>query len=421
MMRVRNLNLFSVGLALILVSGICRAQLPVAQFNCHVSGGGDDITPTDCPGNVPFGVEASYAPVSTAKYPPRFELQASSTGGSSGTMSGPKSEVNGFSKNNVSPGASASFGYSLQLTPFEEFVSALTGLSFEVKSSGQGRCTAIAGGPHDSAPSGYCETTLTLFPPDGNATHYAAYDCAADGIVECPEETWDRNFTYSHSFDLKALDRVHIGGHTEIRLKGASGQEEGSFAWARGMVDPNFWIDPEATVMIDGTQYLVTEVVELTFSEGIEYSGAPPEPFVINAGLNDVWVTPDAAFQGLTITVFPDMNLVFLAWFTFDSELQDGDATATLGAPDHRWITAIGTYNGNRVELEAELTTGGMFNTSEPLAEQDTTYGTIVLEFFNCEAGELTFLFPIANKTGSFPIQRLLGSNVPLCEALNSG
>ena len=41
--------------------------------------------------------------------------------------------------------------------------------------------------------------------------------------------------------------------------------------------------------------------------------------FVINAGVNDAWVTDGAPLQGLFITAFPGLNLVFLAWFTFDS------------------------------------------------------------------------------------------------------
>ena len=140
--------------------------------------------------------------------------------------------------------------------------------------------------------------------------------------------------------------------------------------------------------------------------------------FQINAGLNDAWVNPEAAFQGMFVTVFPLKKLLFAAWFTFESEQPPAEATATIGSPDHRWITALGNYEGNAASLQAELTTGGKFNTSEPLAEQNTDYGIIKLEFANCENGSVEYNFPAAGKSGSFTIQRIINSNVTLCETL---
>jgi probable HAF family extracellular repeat protein len=143
--------------------------------------------------------------------------------------------------------------------------------------------------------------------------------------------------------------------------------------------------------------------------------------FEINAGLNDAWVTADAPFQGMFITVFPDLNLMFVAWFTFDSEQPSNDITAVFGAPDQRWITALGFYDGNHAELKAELTTGGVFNASDPLPTQDTEYGTIDIEFADCKLASVEFDFPSAGEEGSFNIQRVVDSNVALCETLNSG
>ncbi len=139
---------------------------------------------------------------------------------------------------------------------------------------------------------------------------------------------------------------------------------------------------------------------------------------MINAGLNDAWVSPDAPLQGLFITYFPVLNVVFLSWFTFDSQPPPVEAVAAFGAPDQRWVTAVGTVNGNRVEMKAELTTGGVFNTSDPVPVQDTDYGTIKLEFSGCKAGKLTFDFPSAGESGEFNIQRAVESNADLCEAL---
>jgi hypothetical protein len=143
------------------------------------------------------------------------------------------------------------------------------------------------------------------------------------------------------------------------------------------------------------------------------------EPFFINAGLNDAWVNADAPFQGLFVTVFPDVNLIFVAWFTFDSEQPPEDVTAVFGAPDQRWITALGEYDGNLAELDAELTTGGKFNASDPLSTQDDEYGSISIEFTDCENGLVNYSFPPAGQAGSFSIRRSLDDNVEICEMLN--
>lgn len=140
--------------------------------------------------------------------------------------------------------------------------------------------------------------------------------------------------------------------------------------------------------------------------------------FQINAGLNDAWVNPEAAFQGIFLTVLPLKELLFAAWFTFEAEAPQAEATATVGSPDHRWITALGTYEGNAASLQAELTTGGKFNTSEPMADQNTDYGIINLEFSDCENGSVEYDFPAAARSGSFTIQRVANSNVALCETL---
>jgi len=141
--------------------------------------------------------------------------------------------------------------------------------------------------------------------------------------------------------------------------------------------------------------------------------------FIINAGLNDAWVNAAAEFQGMFITVFPELKIIFVAWFTFDSELPAGDAMAVFGAPDQRWVTAVGSYDGNRAELKAELTSGGRFNSPDPLPVQDTEYGSIILEFSDCRHAIVSFDFPGASESGQFDIQRVLESNVAKCEELN--
>jgi hypothetical protein len=163
----------------------------------------------------------------------------------------------------------------------------------------------------------------------------------------------------------------------------------------------------------------------------------------LNAGINDAWVSADAPFQGMFITVFPNLDLVFAAWFTFDSSIPASEAsaeflsrvqqtsagsgsftkslaglTAIFGADDQRWVTALGSVDGNKAALKAELTTGGIFNSNAGTPVQDTNYGTIDLEFASCEQATVTFNFPAAGESGEFVVNRVLNSNVALCEAL---
>jgi hypothetical protein len=140
----------------------------------------------------------------------------------------------------------------------------------------------------------------------------------------------------------------------------------------------------------------------------------------INAGLNDAWVNDDAPFQGMFITVFPELKLMFVAWFTFDSEQPPEDAMAVFGAPDQRWVTALGSYDGNRAELKAELTTGGSFNSSSPIPNQDTNYGAVNFEMSHCNLISVEYDFPAANESGFFSATRAVESNVALCEELNA-
>jgi len=139
--------------------------------------------------------------------------------------------------------------------------------------------------------------------------------------------------------------------------------------------------------------------------------------FEINAGITDAWVG-EAPFQGLFFTVFPQLKLMFAAWFTFDTELPPPEAMATVGMPSQRWVTALGSYNHNRASLKAEMTMGGRFNSNEGEPVQDTEYGTVDVEFSDCEHGLVEFSFPKAGVSGTFNIERALSEKAALCEDL---
>ena len=148
----------------------------------------------------------------------------------------------------------------------------------------------------------------------------------------------------------------------------------------------------------------------------------PPDEFVMNAGLNDAWYNPITNGQGFLITVFPDLNLVSMAWFTYDTDLPAEGDTANLGSPGHRWLTAIGTIDGDTAVMNIEFTSGGLFDTATELRRTDPpgSDGTITLSFADCSSGLVEYDIPSVDRQGSVPIQRVAGDNIALCEALRA-
>ena len=143
--------------------------------------------------------------------------------------------------------------------------------------------------------------------------------------------------------------------------------------------------------------------------------------FVINAGLNDAWYNPATVGQGLLIATYPDRRERFLAWFTYDTERPPDEATALLGEPGHRWLTAQGPYNGDTAELTIYVTKGGVFDAAEPAASTDPAgYGSMTIEFADCTAGLVTYEIPSLSLSGEIPIERITPDNVALCQALAS-
>jgi hypothetical protein len=108
--------------------------------------------------------------------------------------------------------------------------------------------------------------------------------------------------------------------------------------------------------------------------------------------------------------------MIFLAWFTYDTERPPGDVEAILGEPGHRWLTAFGPYVGNVAALDVELTSGGIFDAAAPVPAQEID-GTISLEFDGCNAATITYDLFSAGVAGEIPIERIALDNVPICEA----
>ena len=144
-----------------------------------------------------------------------------------------------------------------------------------------------------------------------------------------------------------------------------------------------------------------------------------PEIGLLNPGLNDAWFAPETSGQGFFITVFPNLGIVALAWFTYDTELPAGELQANLGDPGHRWLTATGPFVGNSANLTVFVSKGGLFDSSEPAPTTDPAGdGTILLEFADCTAGMVSYEITSLGLSGQIPIQRVAPGNIPLCEAL---
>ena len=145
-----------------------------------------------------------------------------------------------------------------------------------------------------------------------------------------------------------------------------------------------------------------------------------PQTFAMNAGLNDAWYDPLTDGQGFFITVFPELNKVTLAWFTYDTSLPPVDASADLGSPGHRWLTALGDIDGDTAVLDINIASGGLFDTATEIQNTDPpgSDGTITLSFSDCNSGLIEYDIPSIDRQGSVPIERVANDNAALCEAL---
>ena len=141
--------------------------------------------------------------------------------------------------------------------------------------------------------------------------------------------------------------------------------------------------------------------------------------FQINAGLNDAWFDPATTGQGFLISVFTEIEQVFVAWFTYDTERPPEDVTAHLGEPGHRWLTAQGPYDGNSTEMTIFVTSGGVFDSAQPPAETDLDGdGTLTIKFAGCNEALVSYEITSLGISNVIPIQRVVPDNIALCEAL---
>jgi plastocyanin len=172
--------------------------------------------------------------------------------------------------------------------------------------------------------------------------------------------------------------------------------------------------------------YFVGAIIDLNDNDSSNNSNVDETPiyvfteFVMNAGLNDAWFDSSTNGQGFFITIFPDLGFVSLAWFTYDTEQPPPEATANLGDPGHRWLTAGGFYTGNEVVMDIDFTSGGIFDTPTDVEHTDPagSDGTLTLTFDNCGMGRVEYDITSIDAQGTVPIKRVADDNVVVCNAL---
>ena len=160
---------------------------------------------------------------------------------------------------------------------------------------------------------------------------------------------------------------------------------------------------------------VVNTQADATAVPAIAAESSATSALTVNPGLNDAWYNPATGGQGFTFNVFPHLGSVYMSWFTYDTELPPADVPAQIGAPGHRWLTALGKFQGDGAEMTLYRVGGGVFNSATP-APQETEYGTVTVRFDDCNSGELRYDIPSLSRQGVVPIQRIAADLVPACE-----
>jgi hypothetical protein len=250
-----------------------------------------------------------------------------------------------------------------------------------------------------------------------------------------------QSFTAAAAAELRVLDVYVQGFGSDMQLTAALSGGVAQSIVVSPTVNPvgdvaNFFSFGRFRVTYSGVGETLT-VSTLTVNDGSRVGAQSPFanagmfaatvtpaaalPLQINAGLSDAWYNPATNGQGFLITVFPDREEMFLAWFTFDTERPPEDVGAFLGEPGHRWLTAQGPYIGDTVNLTIFVTEGGVFDAATPAATTDPAGdGTMTIEFADCENGLVSYEIASLGISGDIPIQRIVPDNVALCELLGT-
>ncbi|MDX1554845.1 MAG: CARDB domain-containing protein [Xanthomonadales bacterium] len=156
-------------------------------------------------------------------------------------------------------------------------------------------------------------------------------------------------------------------------------------------------------------------------SSAVQLSVQSGENIAITAGVNDAWFNLSTNGQGFFFNMFPGLDSMFVGWFTFEEAgaITEGTSgAANIGGPDQRWLTAFGGTSATLADLTLFNTSGGVFNSSEPVAVEMED-GSFEVSFSSCSNGVVRFNNTTSGLSGEIPITRISDDNVPLCEELS--
>lgn len=125
--------------------------------------------------------------------------------------------------------------------------------------------------------------------------------------------------------------------------------------------------------------------------------------FVITSGISGTWWDPQRNGEGFMIDVAQD-GLVVVSYYTYD----------TMG--QQLWVIGPGTLNGNVVEIDFEITDGGIYGSGfDPLTVNHYQWGTGIFTFSSCYAGKAE-IFPNQDYSDVFEAQTIYLSRLTFPE-----
>ena len=142
----------------------------------------------------------------------------------------------------------------------------------------------------------------------------------------------------------------------------------------------------------------------------------PPDSFLITEGVNGAWYNTETPGQGILMEVYPDIPLLFGAWFTWDTTPPETGESAVIGDPNHRWLTVQGAYQGDTATMPVTVTSGGIFDDPAPVVGE--TVGTMTIQFLQCNAAQVSY--EVNGVAGGFAMSKLANDNNAMCQAITN-
>jgi hypothetical protein len=162
--------------------------------------------------------------------------------------------------------------------------------------------------------------------------------------------------------------------------------------------------------------YLVVQPLFDNYTGDFEYVLLGPDAnFQITEGLNGAWANPDTVGQGMLMEIYPDIPLLFAAWFTWDTTQPGQGESAVVGDPNQRWVTAAGSFEDSSATLTISNSRGGLFD--DPNETSLESAGTMTIEFTDCNTADVEY--SMNGLTGMFTMNKIAYDNLPTCQLLS--